>query len=339
MFSKNITRCYERMMTWTMSYFSTLMRRLCGSHRAHPYTMAPKGSTNIPLVGEEDKRCFSALITSTAEGKLLRGTLVWKGTTDRCHVTEERNSTTIHQVHTKNKWSNVEVTCMHIKECILPEIASICLPKEGFVPSKGSDYPASVLLLDSWKSHWNESVVEVCNEHNIRMRKIPPNFTNRFQPNDQYINAVLKSKLTKCFNNHIWHIATLVTSDISAKPDLSLTYLKPLFLAWLDFSIKGTSKAVIRSSWGRATGHIRPRTDIFSPKIVIATWPGCDCLLHHANPRDASHVSTTPVLQGLHLHAASGSRSTLPECPEAKERSTTQHTCSCSKGKGPPTKG
>jgi len=86
------------------------------------YTMARRDFKVVPLIGLEDKRCFTSIITSSASGKLLKPTIIWAGTTTRCHVNDERIIADVHQTHTETKWSNPEVLCEYIRECILPEI-------------------------------------------------------------------------------------------------------------------------------------------------------------------------------------------------------------------------
>jgi len=115
------------------------------------YTMAPRGSRNVSLVGS-DKRCVTGLVTSTASGKILKCSIVWKGTTERCHVNGQVDG--VYQTHSHNKWSNGEITCQHIRECILPEIAAICAKTKGFVPNHAQEFPSSLLLVDCWKGHW-----------------------------------------------------------------------------------------------------------------------------------------------------------------------------------------
>jgi len=87
------------------------------------WTMAEKGSPSVAVLGQEDKRCVSALITTSAAGSVLKPTVVWKGTTEQCHVITKEEG--VHQTHTENKWVDPVAMMQHICECLLPEISRL----------------------------------------------------------------------------------------------------------------------------------------------------------------------------------------------------------------------
>ena len=49
------------------------------------WTMATKGSNQVPVFGLEDKREMTVLLTVTPTGKLLPPHLIYAGKTNRCH--------------------------------------------------------------------------------------------------------------------------------------------------------------------------------------------------------------------------------------------------------------
>jgi len=107
------------------------------------------------------------------------------------------------------------------------------------------------------------------------MLEIPPNFTNVLQPNDQYINKVLKDKLTRLYDDHMWTVCATLPA-----PNLSLTYLKPLLLKWFDQASTSISVGVVKSSWTKATEKVRPQgqADQSVPAVVLAKFKQCDCI-------------------------------------------------------------
>jgi hypothetical protein len=49
------------------------------------YSMAAIGSKQVPVVGSDDKRQITALLTITASGELLSPQLIYQGKTEQCH--------------------------------------------------------------------------------------------------------------------------------------------------------------------------------------------------------------------------------------------------------------
>jgi hypothetical protein len=241
------------------------------------WTMAKRGAASVPAIGSEDKRCVTAMVTSSAAGHVLMGTLIWKGGSDSCHVQRPPSDTKpVLQVHSESKWSTPKNVVAHITHCILPEIFKICQSKRGYAPKSPDEYPVSVLHLDSWSSHRDQIVKELCQRHNIRLREIPPNYTDLLQPNDQIVNAQIKASLVNSFDDHMLLLTKLCPSNTS----LSLTYLKPLVLEWFYDALANVSEAQVRRSWGNATDGVLPRGDCLKIPAIEGALSAtcCQCL-------------------------------------------------------------
>jgi hypothetical protein len=69
------------------------------------YSMAAIGSKQVAVVGSDDKRQITALLTVTASGELLYPQLIYQGTTERCHP-KYQFPAEYHIDHTSSHWSD-----------------------------------------------------------------------------------------------------------------------------------------------------------------------------------------------------------------------------------------
>jgi len=82
------------------------------------WTLAPKGSSQVEIVGIEDKREMTVLITISANGVLLPPSLIYAGKTDRCHPHFEFDKTW-EITHTDNHWSDAASMIRYVDNILL----------------------------------------------------------------------------------------------------------------------------------------------------------------------------------------------------------------------------
>ena len=194
------------------------------------WTLTEEGSRQVDVIGKEDKREMTVLLSCTMSGSLLPPHLIYAGKTNKCHP----NITfpagwDIH--HSESHWST-EATMLHFIDCVLvPYVQttreSLGLEKDHF----------ALALFDVFASHRCESVLQALEKNNIKCCFIPASCTGELQPLDLTVNQVFKQELKSCFIK--WY-AELVKEQLrdgveleKIKPDLRSSILKPLHAHWL----------------------------------------------------------------------------------------------------------
>ena len=218
------------------------------------WTLAEEGSKQVNVIGKEDKREMTVLLSCTMSGFLLPPHLIYCGKTNKCHP----NITfppewDVH--HSENHWST-EATMLHFIDCVIAPYVQSTRERLGLEEDN-----FALALFDVFAAHRCDSVLQSLQKNHIKCIFIPANCTGELQPLDLTVNQVFKQELKACFIR--WY-AELVKKQLSAgvelgniKPDLRISVLKPLHARWLieaashlssDVLIEGFIKAGIKDS-------------------------------------------------------------------------------------------
>jgi hypothetical protein len=222
---------------------------------ASSWTYEIVGSSDVAVVGADDKRQITACIAASLRGDLLPLQLIFQGKTARCLPSSTAASTAarVDITCSDNHWSTQETMQRWINKVLLPHA-------ERMIELYALDANAHILLLlDCWAVHksvefrsWLEK------EHpRIHLVFVPANCTSKLQLADVALQRPFKSCITQSFNQ--WAAATIAEQiqqdeivGISAK--LGMAALKPLVLQWCVDSWNGLRerKQLIQEGWERS---------------------------------------------------------------------------------------
>ena len=213
------------------------------------WTLAEEGSRQVDVIGKEDKREMTVLLSCTMSGVILPPHLIYCGKTDKCHP-NIKFPPGWDVYRSVNHWST-EATILHFIDCVLvPYVQStkqkLGLDKDNF----------ALALFDVFAAHRCDSVLQALEKHHIKCCFIPPSCTGELQPLDLTVNQVFKQELKACFIR--WY-AGLVKDQLrdgvqleNIKPDLRISVLKPLHANWLIQAISYISSDVIIEGFVKA---------------------------------------------------------------------------------------
>ncbi|XP_062604206.1 uncharacterized protein LOC134266007 [Saccostrea cucullata] len=210
------------------------------------------GDKQVEIVGPEDKRQITALLTCSMSGKILPPQLLYQGKTLQCTPTSVRfpQGWDIH--FSENHWSNEETMCRFVDTILLPYINkmrdSLDLPLKQ---------PA-LCIFDVFAAHRTESFLKKLKKNGIIVKFIPGGCTGELQPLDLSGNAQFKDLVKKRFVS--WY-ATEIKKELKAgkkiddiKVDLKLSSVKVPHANWVIDALKGleSQRDVIRNGWYRS---------------------------------------------------------------------------------------
>lgn len=208
-------------------------------------TMARKGSKQVEIIGLDDKRQITAVMACSLTGELLPLQLVYGGKTEKCHP-RYTFPPDWHITHSPNHWANTSTTLEWISHVLVPFLVKkredLQIPPEQ---------PA-LCILDLFRAHRVEEVIDALKENNIRVAFVPGGCTGEVQPLDLSGNAEFKAELKQCFTS--WYATQITSQPDDAAPikiDVRLSALKPLHASWLVQSWKALRENVtaIISGW------------------------------------------------------------------------------------------
>lgn len=194
------------------------------------WTLAPKGSAQVGIVGMDDKREITALITVSASGVVLPPQLIYKGTTTKCHPAGVNFPTGWDIWHTANHWSNESSMLRYIDNIIVPYMdesrRNLGLPSNH----KG------MCIFDVFAAHLCQSVKDKLKDNNLLYVTVPAGCTGELQPCDLTVNHYLKTEMKQKFNEYYSNYVAeeLQTGNALDTPlSLQLTVLKPIHAGWI----------------------------------------------------------------------------------------------------------
>ncbi len=210
------------------------------------WTLEKEGTKQIPVVGKDDKREITVLITVAATGDMLPPQVIYKGETPGCHakVTFPEDWAI---THGESHWST-EVTMLEYVDNVLVPYVSTTRQKLGLA----DDHPA-LAIFDVFMSHRCDSVLKKLKENNIHQVFIPAGCTGELQPLDISFNeefkSLMKFNFSRWYANEVKESLDSGTNLQDIKVDPRATLMKHLHTNWLMMSLttlKATPDVIIR---------------------------------------------------------------------------------------------
>jgi hypothetical protein len=218
-----------------------------------------QGSSDVPVVGADDKRQITVCMAASLRGDLLPMQCIFQGKTEHSHpaATAASIAARVDITHSDNHWSTQETMQRWVTHVLLPH-------SERMISLHQLDSDAHILLLlDAWSVHKSvEFRGWLHREHpRIHIVYVPANCTSKLQLADVALQRPFKSYITQSFND--WAAAAIAKqinedriTGISAQ--LGMASLKPLVLQWCIDSWKGLQerKQLILEGWERSCLHL-----------------------------------------------------------------------------------
>ena len=219
---------------------------------ASSWTYEMQGSSDVPVVGAEDKRQITVCVAASLRGDLLLLQCIFQGKTARSlpAATAASTAARVDLTCSSNHWSTQETMQRWVTKVLLPHA-------ERMTELHQLDAnPHMLLLLDCWAVHKSSEFRSWLNkEHpHIHLIFVPANCTSKLQLADVALQRPFKSSITQSCNE--WAAATIAKqisqgelTGISAQ--LGMAALKPLVLQWCVDSWKGLRerKQLILDGW------------------------------------------------------------------------------------------
>ena len=88
-------------------------------------------------------------------------------------------------------------------------VQNICAPCVEKVHESFESNTSALVIMDNFKGQITESVFSLLDQHNVHVRLLPPNTTDRLQPMDISVNKPVKDHLRSQFSE--WHTEQILT--------------------------------------------------------------------------------------------------------------------------------
>jgi hypothetical protein len=202
-------------------------------------TYAPRGSKQVAVIGNEEKRAFTALLSISAAGDELPIQCVYEGKTWRSlpsdKATSRRDCDAAHfhfafSGKTGNHWSNQKTMQEWVEKVLVPYLnarrAELGLPPEQ----------KALLIIDVWSVHRSREFLTWMRETHpdILIDFVPGGCTGIGQPLDVGLNRPFKHAVKLAY--HSWLIDTLLKQrEKEQKMDLDtgLPVLRDASVGWI----------------------------------------------------------------------------------------------------------
>ena len=193
-------------------------------------TMAQKGSSSVPIAASEDKRMINATFFITLDGTFLPMQLFYGGKTKMSLPKFSFPKTFCLSVNEKY-FSNSSESIKFLQEIIIPYVdktrSNLSLPLDHL----------ALLIFDVFRGQMTREMMDLLEENNILVSKVPPHMTHLFQPLDLTVNKSAKDFTKLKFAN--WFQDEL-NKGLECGEDLydfeiqyRLSVIKPLHASWL----------------------------------------------------------------------------------------------------------
>ena len=213
----------------------------------------PKGEKHVQVLGIEDKRQVTMVVTLNAVGDLLPPQVVFTGTTKRTLPPQSEGKKMCLQdgwnlTYSENHWSNLQKTKQCVDAILIPylqqQIQELGLPKDQRM----------VWLLDCWSVHISKGFMKwiQVTHANILVIYVPANCTSNLKPTDVILQKSLKHAFEVHFNR--WPSLTIkdqIDRGIEPEIDFWMSNLKPRLCEWLHLAWNEVKamKSVVVKGW------------------------------------------------------------------------------------------
>ena len=173
----------------------------------------------MPVIGTDDKRELTALLTISLSGELLPPQIIYAGKTNRCH-SQYGFPDSWSVTHSPNHWSNEATMLEYCDSIVLPYLRK----------KRVHSNQKALIILDVFAAHRCETVKEKFNSMNCILVYVPAGCTGDLQPLDLAVNDEYKQLLKNCFIEfHANEIAN--ENDTTGPYKLNTAIPKPLHAA------------------------------------------------------------------------------------------------------------
>ena len=155
-----------------------------------------EGSKCVDIVGIDDKRQITAVLTVTLNGNFLPIQLIFKGKTSAC-LPHAKIPSGWHMTCSPNHWANEETTKDHIEKIIVPYLT------KKRAELKLANDQRTLCIFDNFKGQLTDEVLQLLERNNVDIAFIPANCTDRLQLLDLSVNKSSKDFLRDKFQQ--WH--------------------------------------------------------------------------------------------------------------------------------------
>ncbi|KIO20705.1 hypothetical protein M407DRAFT_81310 [Tulasnella calospora MUT 4182] len=132
-------------------------------------TYAPRGSKQVPILGKEEKRQFTAMVASSASGLMLPIQCIWSGKTalslpwkNVCAESESRGNRWV--PGGDSHWSSLETMKQWVLDVLIPYIERV--KREEGLPEDAM----ALLIIDCWSVHRSEAFLDWMKKEHKRIR-------------------------------------------------------------------------------------------------------------------------------------------------------------------------
>ena len=124
--------------------------------------MEQQGSRQVPVVGKEDKREITVLLTVTATGKLLPPQVIYQGKTPGSHA-KISFPAAWNVTHSESHWSTEQTMLEYIDQVLAPYYVSQTRQELEL-----ADDHCALAIFDVFQAYRCDSVLKKLNSYNIR---------------------------------------------------------------------------------------------------------------------------------------------------------------------------
>lgn len=230
------------------------------------------GSSNVGVVGVDDKRQITVCLASSLDGDLLPLQLIFQGKTARSTPpsTPSSISSLCHVSQSKNHWSCQETMQQYITKIIMP-YANKCIADHRLRADANI-----ILVLDVWAVHKSVEFRQFLRTRHPRIKLVfvPANCTSKLQVADVALQRPFKHHIKKSFS--AW-AAALIRENMedgsdTFKKSLNAKAIKPLVQQWcLDsWSALKERRELIIDGWRKCVTSLFDVNDPSSRSEAVA---------------------------------------------------------------------
>ena len=184
----------------------------------------------MPVVGKEDKREITVLLSVTASGHLLPPQVIYQGKTVGCHA-KITFPDDWHITHSESHWSNEATMLQFIDNIIVPYISAM---RRDF---ELADDHVALAIFDVFTAQRCDSVLKKLRENHIRQVFVPAACTGELQPLDLSTNSdfkqIMKDSFTRWYANEVKQALDNREAIQVIKIDMRASVIKPPHANWL----------------------------------------------------------------------------------------------------------
>jgi hypothetical protein len=208
--------------------------------------MAGEGSKQVPVVGKEDKREITVLLTISASGVLLPPQVIYQGKTPGCHAKitfpSDWNVT-----HSDSHWSTEFTMLEFLDSVIIPYVTSTRVKLE--LPED----QVALAIFDVFAAHRCSSVLKKLSDNHINQILVPACCTSELQPLHLIVTSEFKALMKASFCG--WYAGEVTDaldknqSLSEIQVDLRASVVKPLHANWLITALttlQGNTSSIVR---------------------------------------------------------------------------------------------